>query len=298
MPIRTSRSVGVLAEIALSVVVLAAVTGCASRSAPADSDTDRLTGRAQLVAAAWDGSAAAAAWRAGYYPRGEAVQLPKGGPHSEADKLAFKERKFVLRGELPVDEPRNGQVMWTGGGSLARPLEGAVRSYERLADTHVDGRPHLTVTGAKPGRMTVITSRGSATVPAWLFSLDGYTTPLKRAAVLPSELPTSPIKAARDIPGHPLDRLVKITDHGRSVTVVALHGVCDDEAEVDVLETHGSVVLSAAVKGHGSGSTCTKQASLQQVTVELERPVGNRVLLDARTGRPVPYKGLDGISPP
>jgi hypothetical protein len=50
-------------------------------------------------------------------------------------------------------------------------------------------------------------------------------------------------------------------------------------------------VLSASVKGHKDSGTCTKQAKMQQVTVKLERPVGDRVLLDARTAQPVPYKG-------
>ncbi|MER7001081.1 hypothetical protein ABT342_36255, partial [Streptomyces sp. NPDC000410] len=80
------------------------------------------------------------------------------------------------------------------------------------------------------------------------------------------------------------------------VTVVALHGVCDDGPAVDVLETGGSVVLSASVQDRKDSGNCTKQAKLQQVTVKLERPVGDRVLLDAHTGQPVLYKGL-GISP-
>ncbi|WP_028804422.1 hypothetical protein [Streptomyces sp. 142MFCol3.1] len=297
MRIRTSRPVGLLAGIALSAVGLAAVSGCGSQKVAADGDTDRLTDRAQQVAEAWDGSAAAATWRAGYYRMGEAVQLPRGGLHSKADKQAYENRNFILRGELPGDGPQKGQVTWPAGDSLTRPLVGADRSYRALADTHVGGEPHLSVTGAELGKMTVVTSRGPATVPAWLFTLDGYTTPLKQAAAVPSKLPPSPIKAVRDIPGYPLNRLIKITDDGRSVTVIALHGVCDDGAEVGVLETRGSVALSAAVKGHKSGGTCTKQARMRQVTVKLERPVGDRVLLDARTGQPVPYKGLRGISP-
>lgn len=80
------------------------------------------------------------------------------------------------------------------------------------------------------------------------------------------------------------------------MTVVALHGICDDGAKVDVLETRGSVVLSATVEGHGEGSSCTKQAKMQQVTVKLAHPVNDRPVLDAHTGRPVSYKGLQGIS--
>ncbi|MFF0451171.1 hypothetical protein ACFYT4_33140 [Streptomyces sp. NPDC004609] len=81
------------------------------------------------------------------------------------------------------------------------------------------------------------------------------------------------------------------------MTVVALHGVCDDGPAVDVLETSGSVVLSGSVKDQKDSGNCTKQAKLQQVTVKLEHPLGDRVLLDTHTGQPIPYKGLNGISP-
>ncbi|MFB7715498.1 hypothetical protein [Streptomyces sp. NPDC056105] len=297
MRISASRSVGLLAGIAVTAVGLAAISGCGSKEAETDGDTSVLTDRARQVAAAWHGSTAAAAWRVGYYPVGEAVQLPRGGLRSQADKRAYEGQNIILRGELPSTSPRAGQVTWSGGDSLTRPLVDADQSYRALADTQVGGQPHLTVTGVELGEMTMTTSRGPATVPAWLFTLDGYDTPLKQAAALSSKLPPSPIKAARNIAGYPLNRLLGITDDGRSVTVVALHGVCDDVSEVDVLETRGSVVLSATVTGHEGGATCTKQARMQQVTVKLERPLGDRVLLDARTGQPVPYKGLHGISP-
>lgn len=81
------------------------------------------------------------------------------------------------------------------------------------------------------------------------------------------------------------------------MTVVALHGVCDDGPVVDVLETRGSVVLSASVKARENTGNCTKQAKMQQVTVKPDRPMGDRVLLDAHTGRPVPYKPPHGPSP-
>ncbi|MFF1399192.1 hypothetical protein ACFVZD_36035 [Streptomyces sp. NPDC058287] len=297
MRISASRSVGLLTGIALATVGLAAISGCGSQKAAADRDTAVLTDRARQVASAWDGSTAAAAWRAGYYPMGDAVQLPRSGLRSKADKQAYEDQNIVLRGELPGTSPRDGQVKWPGGDALHRPLVDADQSYRTLAGTHVGGEPHLTVTGVELGEMVMTTSRGPAAVPAWLFTLDGYDTPLKQAAAVPSRLPPSPIKAAHDIPGYPLNRLIGITDDGRSVTVVALHGVCDDGAEVDALETRGSVVLSATVKGHDDGAICTKQARMQQVTVKLERPVGDRVLLDARTGRPLPYKALHGISP-
>ncbi|WP_327240838.1 hypothetical protein OG243_42415 [Streptomyces sp. NBC_01318] len=295
MRITASRSVNLLAVAALLAVCLGAVSGCGSEK-EADSRAHVATDRARQVAAAWDGSTAAAAWRAGYYPMGKTVQLPRGGLRSQADKQAYEDQSFVLRGKLPDTWPKDGQVTWAGSGSVTRSLVGADRSYNTLVGARVNGKSHLTVTGAKLGEMSVATSRGPATVPAWLFTLDGYASPLKRAAAVPSKLPRPPIRPDRGIPGYPVDRLVQIAADGRSVTVVALHGVCDDGPVVDVLETRGSVVLSASVKYLKDEGDCTKQARMQQVTVKLERPVGDRVLLDAPTGRPVRYKGPHGTS--
>ncbi|NGO71549.1 hypothetical protein G5C65_25005 [Streptomyces sp. SB3404] len=283
----------------LFVVGLGASSGCGSQDEgmEAGGDMTKIAHRSQQVAAAWDGSDAAAAWRAGYHPMGDVVQVPRGGLRSQADEQAYEDRSFVLRSKLPATRPKDGRVAWAGGETLTRPLEGADESYKALAGDHAGGRPHLTVTGAKLGEMTLATSRGPAVVPAWQFALDGYDSPLKRAAVKPSKLPQPPIGRARDVPGFPLHHLTRIAADGRSVTVVALHGACDDGPVVDVLETRGSVVLSASVKHRKHEGYCTKQGKLQQVTVRLDRPLGDRVLLDVINGRPVPYKPDHGPSP-
>jgi hypothetical protein len=66
---------------------------------------------------------------------------------------------------------------------------------------------------------------------------------------------------------------------------------------VDVLETRGSVVLASSVKPRKHEGLCSKQAEMRSVTVALDRPLGDRVLLDAITGRPVPYRPPLGPSP-
>ncbi|MEU6443758.1 hypothetical protein [Streptomyces sp. NPDC047046] len=182
-------------------------------------------------------------------------------------------------------------MTWAGRAPVVRPLVGARASYARMAlGGDGEGKPHLTVSGARLGTMTVATTRGPATVPAWLFALDGYDTPLRRAAVTPSPAPRSPIAPTRTLPGERVDRLAGVGADGRTVTVVVAHGVCDDGPRVAVLETRGSVVLSASVaKGRRPG-LCTKQARLTPVRVRLKQPLGGRVLLDALSGAPVPYK--------
>ncbi|NBM17985.1 hypothetical protein [Streptomyces sp. GC420] len=305
MRTNSTRTATLLAALALCAVGATAVVGCGNEQADSRSAEARVTesapqlgARARQVADAWDGSEAAEKWHKGYYPMGEVVQLPENGLHDEADKRAYETGNFDLHGDLPSAPHIDGKVTWESGGSLTVRLMGAQKAYEAL-DRDSSPGPRLTVTGARLGEMTVLTSRGPATVPAWLFTLEGYDTPLKRAGVSPSKLPEPPIKpVGREVPTDvlaPLGGLIKVAEDGRSVTVVATHGSCDDGPAVDALETSGSVVLSASAVGAKDGD-CTGEMRGERVTVKLDRVVGNRVLLDAFTGRPVPYSQWPMIS--
>ncbi|MEU7318434.1 hypothetical protein [Streptomyces sp. NPDC007083] len=300
MRVRSPRCAGLLAAAVLSAAALGAGAGCGRQQAgdgPDGGGSRARADRARQVAAAWDGSRAAATWRAGYHPLGEVVRTPRGGLHSSADREAYRSGSFVLRGELPAAERTKGRVVRDGGRSLTRPLISAHEAFEALKRGTTE--PHLTVTGAKPGELSVATGQGRATVPAWLFTLEGYDAPLVRAAAVPSALPRSPIG---HIPGSrsSLEHLVRISPDGRAVTVAARHGVCDDGARVEARESSGSVVLTASVQEREDrepDALCTKQAVRQQVTVTLRRPLGDRILLDADFGRPVPFRSRLGPTP-
>ncbi|MFE4413897.1 hypothetical protein [Streptomyces sp. NPDC056821] len=277
------RTAQLLLVLALFAAAGGTLTGC---GAVAEVRARQVAdARAREVADAWDGSEAARVWRKGYHPIGEAVDLPEDAFHDISDKHAYEAQNFALRGQLPAAPRKNGRVKWESGGSLTLPLMEARQAYEAVAGGGNDG-PHLTVTGVKLGEMTLSTSRGPATVPAWLFTLDGYDTPLKLAAVRPSKPLKPPVKPEGS--GDSL-QLVGTARDGRSVTVLAGHGSCDDGPAVDVLETSGSVVLSASVVGTKEGP-CTADLLLEEVTVKLNRPLGDRLLLDAFTGRPVLYE--------
>ncbi|MDC0766819.1 hypothetical protein [Streptomyces sp. HD] len=277
------RTVRLLTALGLLAAGCGSVTASEEESEPAP----HTRPRALKVARAWDGSPAAETWREGYYPMGDPVQLPEGAFHNDADKEAYDTRNFVLRGELPRTPQKNAKVTWQDGDSLTLPLMGARAAYEKLGGSNAPG-PRLTVTGAKLGETTLATSRGPATVPAWLFTIRGYDTPLKRVALSSAKPPKSPI-GPFEYPSSELwdlDRLVEVSADGRSLTVLAHHGACDDGPGVDVLETEGSVVLSAYFVGTKDGP-CTLQLLSKKVTVALDRPLGDRTLLDAFTGSPV-----------
>ncbi|MGW3513448.1 hypothetical protein [Streptomyces sp. NPDC000994] len=274
------------AQLLLVLALFAAAGGTLTGCGPEVRVRQGADARARQVADAWDGSEAARAWRKGYHPIGETVDLPEDAFHDISDKQAYEAQNFALRGQLPATPRKDGRVKWENGGSLTLPLMEARQAYEAVARGSNDG-PHLTVTEVKLGEMTLATSRGPATVPAWLFTLDGYDTPLKLAAVRPSKPLTPPVKPVAD--GGGTLQLVRTARDGRSVTVLSGHGACDDGPVVDVLETDGSVVLSASVVGTKEGP-CTADLLLEEVTVKLNRPLGDRLLLDAFTGRPVLYE--------
>ena len=283
----TARAVKLLA--ALVLLSVGGAVGCGSVKAVSHGGS---SARARAVADAWHGSQAAEVWSKGYYPVGDVVQLPDGAFHTDAGKRAYTAQNFVLRTTLPDTPERNGVVKWDDGRSLTLPLMAARTAYDSVAPDSDDG-PHLTVTGARLGETTVATSRGPATVPAWLFTLDGYDTPLKRLAVGPSKPPRPPIAPAAQSPSDelwPVQGLVGVGDDGRTVTVLAAHGACDDGPAVDVLETHDSIVLSASIVGTKDGP-CTAQLLGTEKTVKLGRPLGRRVLLDAFTGGPMSSGG-------
>ena len=263
-------------------------------SSPSDS-------RARRVADAWEGSKAGGAWLRGYFPMGDAAQPPLGGFRNEDDRTAYETESYLLRGELPVTATEEGKVKWEGGGSLTLPLMDARQAYSALNRYGDSSDPHLIVTGAELGEMTIATSRGPATAPAWLFTLEGYDEPLKRVALRPSKLPKSPIGELGESPTEltQLPQLMEVSGDGRTVTVLAHHGSCDDGPRVKPLESDGSVVLSATVAygNQDPAQACAAVALTKKVKVELDRPLGDRILLDAFMGRPVPYGEGDWASP-
>ncbi|MEU5297435.1 hypothetical protein [Streptomyces umbrinus] len=292
---RTAHLRRLLVGLTLFATAAAGVTSCGDKYGDAGThDPARAAERARQVSDAWEGSAAARVWREGYFPLGDPVQLPEGAFHSDADKQAYQSQNLEIRGSLPGAPPKKGEVRWRGGGSLAVPVVSARAAYEQIGGGSgaAGPGPRLTVTGARLGEMAIRTSQGSATVPAWHFTIKGYDTPLKRVAVVASKLPKPPVKPLPDLTDDlwELAGLDTVSRDGRTVVLRAHHGSCDDGPGVDVLESGDNVVFSAWIRNPSDG-LCTKELRARKVTVKLDRPVGDRMLLDAFTGRPVPYEG-------
>ena len=288
---RSAQLRRLLVGLGLFVTAAVGVTACGDKYGDAGThDPARTAERARQVSEAWEGSAAARVWREGYFPLGDPVRLPEGAFHSDADKQAYQRQNFEIRGSLPGAPPKKREVRWRDGGSLAVPVVSARAAYEKIGGgSGPNPGPRLTVTGVRLGEMAIDTGRGSATVPAWHFTVKGYDSPLKRVAVVASKLPKPPVKPVPDLTEDlsELAGLNTVSRDGRTVVLRAHHGSCDDGPGVDVLESADNVVFSAWIRNPSDGP-CTADMRMKKVTVKLDRPVGDRMLLDAFTGRPVP----------
>ncbi|MER5888983.1 hypothetical protein ABT160_34595 [Streptomyces sp. NPDC001941] len=289
---------------ALGVLLLTLATACADPAPgpPAD-NAARTTARARAVADAWHGSPALKAWREGFFPTGALERLPDDAFHDGADKSAHLEGRYDLAvgGALPTARPA-GTVRWADGSTAVVATTTAREAYERLTAARGGGggggkESGLTVTKVAAGTMDLHSSRGEVTVPSWEFTLKGYATPLRYAAVRPTTLPEPPIASLGNdtSASEPVHSVRAVSADGLSVTVTAVHGACDLGAAVAVLETDESVVLTGTVKEAPVDDSVDCAAVLNQspVTVKLRRPLGTRALLDAHSGDGITGQGRE-----
>ncbi|MET7965369.1 hypothetical protein [Micromonospora sp. NPDC005305] len=273
--------------------------------------------RATEVADAWRPGPA---WRSGYVPLDEATVLAGDPGFDDETKQAFLNGWYRDQIAFPTARPADGTIRFPDG-TLRVPLVSAAEAYAQLDQGDpppCEGRPSspgpgrpkggptiepgpdgwvatqapspcvpLTVTGVTLGSASVRTSRGAATVPAWLFTVEGLRVPVARVAVAPSAVGTAPEGIAPSRPAD--DGVVAATDlravDGNRIDYRVGTGACDGPPTPLVLERDDVVVLGAGVVR--STGACTMQLVMKPLTVTLKAPLGNRAVLDVASGTPL-----------
>jgi hypothetical protein len=242
------------------------------------------------VAEAWAESDAPRRWVAEYHPLDPDVQLPESGWRDYSDAGSFRSGSFRALTSMP-DEAAEGAIRWEDGETRPVPLTSAADVYGEM-DSGIATRigpdyPALEVTGVELGEMRLNTSRGPAEVPAWLFTFDGYDTPLRYAAVSAPEplaaAPIDPVEVDSEDELVGLETAGPLSRDSRRITVTWTGGGCNT-GDFDVLETDESVVIARSVGEPPEGVECTAEVRTVERTVELDRPLGERAPLDASTG--------------
>jgi hypothetical protein len=270
------------------------LTGCArSNAGGGPAGDDAFATRAQQVAASWQ-AADKQTWTSGLVPLGDLTIVPPDGFPNDATKTAAGNGWYRLDTTLP-SAGADGVVVFADGGRLQVPVVGAAEAYQALA---TGGEPtcaagddcgYLTVTGATLTTATLRTSRGSATVPAWRFTVQEMKDPMVRVAIAPQAI--SPVPQASVPPMRPTTSLAAAQDltsiTGDRIDYRLGVGACDSDIRPLFYETDTVVVIGGAVTPPGGGQACISILKLQPVSVTLHDPVGDRVVIDAVTGQPV-----------
>jgi hypothetical protein len=301
--------------IALAGVITALAGGCAARtgSAPGSGvaagsgatagpaatkpggNGPAFDARAKLVAAAWDKAGLTKEWQTGLVLMQPDDLVFAGAKNfaTVAQKIAFIDGQFTLAGPLPTT-PLTGKVRWPGGATATVRLLTATQAYRTIAtERSCQGQPcqPLVVTAAKPGTLTVGTSRGRATVPAWTFMVRSLASPITVAALAPGSYHTQPAR----LPGLPAGGLSGFTGadlglvsaDGRQIDVLVGHSPCDTRSGALVYETSTAVIIGGWTYNPHSAGLCEAMLEIARVPVKLSRPLGDRVVLSVADGRPL-----------
>jgi hypothetical protein len=215
------------------------------------------------------------------------------GFSSQSEKDAFGSGHFRLAGVLPAG-PLPGMVRWADGTTLRLPVLTARAAFAELAAQRPCGGPYacgqLTVTGAQPGVVTVRTSRGLASVPAWHFTVAGLGWKVSEVAVARSALVVLPgygpiPPAGRNTPG--VSGVTAASRDGRALTLSFIGSACDAAWGAYRYESGGTVVVGSWEKPSAGNTPCPAVGMFRTGRVTLARPLGTRVVLDVASGLPL-----------
>jgi hypothetical protein len=208
------------------------------------------------------------------------------------DKMAYISGDFELTAALPTGPSSvDGQRVITAAEALAQ-----LRSQG-------DGQPvptSLRITAVTFGTASFATDRGIRSLPAWTFRFAGVTDPAMVLAI--------PSTDRWPLPGMPMgnggEGGVRISPDGRHLTLSFIGGPpgtgpCESEYTADTAQSPTAVLISPRELPHRGTKqspqpgndqiavTCALVGVTRTVTVTLQSPLGNRVIIDSR-GVPLP----------
>lgn len=191
---------------------------------------------------------------------------------------------------------RDARETGTGGGTAANPGAALPATGRPVlpgngADLPITGGAApkscaaLTVTGVTLGTVDLLTSRGRAQVPAWLFKVRELGGTVARVAVAPSAVSKAPEVRTGKLPtvtglvgAHNL-----VSVDGAKLSYRLALSACDKDVRALFYEADDVVVVGGtAVR---SSKVCTEQLVLRPVQVVLDATPGTRPVLDAVSGR-------------
>ena len=302
------RPTAVLAAAAITSMILAA---CGTEAAVGAGGGDSLRNggharavflrQARAVTERWSRSILAREWRTGLVLTDGAalIQIPgNAGFDSQRQKDMFWSGHFRLAASLPSGSPTD-VIRWASGAVLRLPVENAQAAFRVLATRTPCGGPYLcsqlgdlTVIGMQRAIVELPTSRGLAQIPAWRFRLAQLRWTFTQLAVTPHALVIQP---GIGIDVGLIPELTGISVVGRTLTLSVPAGGCSGDPPprlaAQIYETATTVVIGTVLAKQqqpSAGQLCAGVELLIKVEARLRRSLGTRVVLDVRSGQPLP----------
>ena len=292
----------------VGMVLLATTAACANSGASAGGTTGAVGGPSPSMVATLDREAhqALAAYDAVLRPTsGHPPLVPIGPLTSELGSYRPQDSRIksaVAAGLFSITSVPSqavagpGWIRWADGSSTPVALVSAADALREMSGAPAPcpgctpaplAPPHL-------GTMTLATTLGPATVPAWLFSLPGTRVSLARVAVAPAD------RAAPPVPSGEREGLAitgaEAAADGRTVTVrfygsrLPASQVCGADYTTKAIESaHAvAVIVYEHPRLGGPATACAAMGWVRTATVMLAAPLGQRSVLEVRTGQVVP----------
>jgi hypothetical protein len=216
------------------------------------------------------------------------VSNPASGFRTTDAKEAFLTGLFTAPSTLPVGPADAGGYPVVGAADALAMM--------RAEGTPAIGAPRapapLVITDVRFGDSSFETDRGARSLPVWLFSFAG----VEDSAAVLAIAPSSRFRAPPE-PLGPSSVGARLAPDGRTATITfvgarAGRGPCTADYTVEQLASRTAVVVSVRELRQDSPSapttTCPAVGYSRMQTIVFAAPLGNRVLVDAATGAPVP----------
>lgn len=289
--------------IAVAALALAAATGCSTygHKIHVKQVPHRVyVTQAKKSVATWSRIAATPAWQDQLVILTEPLLVDVSDPTlSPALKLALRLNNVSVDAKVPDVAPSRGHVTFADGAIRDVGVISAKRAWSHLTpETCMPATCGAVITAAKLGAAQVRTNKGTATVPAWHFRVRGLSRDVVFLAVAGSDTKEPPQGADNPlITGLDTAQFVVSVDGDRITYAVDFEGGCFGEDKAEVYETDQVVALAGVTSAHDevSGESCAGVGRTVPVTATLAKPVGDRVIIDGMTGRPLTYNTFGAL---
>lgn len=286
--------------------LIVALGGCTHSSASGsashgpDPDDARLHAEAQADLTSWAVAVAGTRGSPAFVPVGELTGQIGAWEDSNGDfKLSLLSGVVDAAASVPSNPPPPGQIQWSDGSVSTVSLLSASQALDAIRADGTQPCPDcrvLKVTGARMTTQAVDTSRGSAIVPTWAFSVRGTAVEITRVAVAEVRSPVLPTWNPDDPPVGIWIRGAAIAADDRTLTVTFTGAPapatvpCGEDYVAEAVESDLAVVVIVhryRYRG-GDGTICALVGADRSATVVLAAPLADRAVLEVMQGTAVP----------